>query len=110
MLVLLYLLAAFGLAFGFQNRMPFLHVWAAGEGWGRRVLAKLLDCTFCSGFWAGWLTWAASWGVHGHPIVEQGVPPEWALWARPLGGLVWAFASAGSCYVLNAALERLGDS
>jgi len=112
MIVLLYLLASFGLAFGFQNRMPVLHEWAVGGTRCRRLLAHLLVCTFCVGFWAGWLSWGLSWMVHGLPVIEQRVPlnAEWPLWVvRPLGGLVWAFVSAGVCVLLDAILLGAED-
>jgi hypothetical protein len=45
-----YLLVAYGIAFGMQHKAPFLRGKSA---W----LDRMLVCTYCTGFHAGWITW-----------------------------------------------------
>ncbi|OHD18648.1 MAG: hypothetical protein A2Y38_19445 [Spirochaetes bacterium GWB1_59_5] len=100
MIWVLYLLASFGLAFGIQNKLPFLH--------GRyNLLDSLLQCPYCLGFWTGWATWGLSWAIHGKPVLH---PVEACWWQYPLAGLIWAFASSVVCYVLYVSIVWLEDS
>ena len=80
---IVYLLAAYGLAFGFQNKATFL----------RKVplFSSLLKCIYCLGFHCGYLIFFARWGIAGGPrhvsvLVEA---------------LLWAFASSVFCYVVD---------
>ena len=45
-----YLLVAYGITFGMQHKAPFLR---GHSEW----LDKMLVCTYCTGFHAGWITW-----------------------------------------------------
>lgn len=45
-----YLFVAYGIAFGLQNKALFLR----GH---HDLIDKLLQCTYCTGFHAGWMTW-----------------------------------------------------
>jgi uncharacterized membrane protein len=45
-----YLLVAYGITFGMQHKAPFLR---GHNDW----LDKMLVCTYCTGFHAGWITW-----------------------------------------------------
>ena len=86
------LLLAYGLAFGFQNKLPFLD----GKS---NFLDALLKCTYCTGFHCGWMSWFLTWGVTGKPPVEWGVAPTLASL------LLWSFASAAACYVVDTAVR-----
>jgi hypothetical protein len=50
--LLLTLLVGYGIAFGMQNKLP--ERLYSGDG----LLARLLSCSYCSGFHAGWMAWA----------------------------------------------------
>lgn len=81
--ILLLLLAAYGICFGFQNKLPFLR--------GRHsLLDHLLDCTYCVGFHAGWIAW----------ILQEWARDDLSLlsWASIGEILSWGFASAVFCY------------
>jgi hypothetical protein len=100
MVYLVFLLAAYGLAFGVQNKVSFLH--------GKiRVLDALLRCSYCMGFWTGWVTWGLSWVTMGSPIMAPSIP------GNPLqmvtAGFIWAMASTVFCYVLDVIIVRLED-
>ena len=45
-----YLLVAYGITFGMQHKATFLR---GHNQW----LDKMLVCTYCTGFHAGWITW-----------------------------------------------------
>jgi len=45
-----YLLVAYGIAFGMQHKAPFLR-----NKWD--FVDRMLACTYCIGFHAGWITW-----------------------------------------------------
>ena len=111
----IYLLASFGLAFGIQNKLPFLH----GEHKLRKFLDKLLrgkrkyldsllQCPYCLGFWTGWMTWGLALALEGKPPLLAAVYPHW--WQYPISGVLWAFASAVICYLLYVSIVWLEDS
>ena len=85
--LLLSLLAVYGLAFFFQNKMarPKKLHW---------IIEKLLSCIYCLGFWSGLLVGMVRLAVHGSAL-------------GPLEGavdvLTFGFASAVFCYVLDTA-------
>ena len=95
-----YLLVAYGLCFGFQNKLPFLYSEAYREsGEPQRFVDKLLHCTYCTGFHTGWMAWLLAWAV-------EGKPPD-ADWQAPASVLIWALASAAFCYVMDAFVRWL---
>ena len=99
-MLLFYLLVAYGLCFGLQNKLPFLYSGGYREtGEPTRFLDKLLHCTYCTGFHTGWLTWLLAWGVEGKTPSEG--------WNIPASMVVWAFASAAFCYVMDALVRWL---
>lgn len=87
----LYLLAAYGLAFGLQNKATFLR--------GKlKFLDAMLKCTYCTGFHAGWVTYLATIPLeNAHPAPKL----------IPLIALIWAFASSAFSYSLDTAVRRL---
>lgn len=90
MMQVAFFLASYGICFGLVNKVTFL----------RRVefLDRMLDCSYCTGFHAGWIT---------------------SLIMVPLTGFAWAslilsaFASAAFCYIIDTAViyleERTAD-
>lgn len=77
------LLGAYGLCFGLQHKVPFLH--------GRSVfLDNLLRCSYCVGFHCGWVMWLLVW-------VSQGQAPATGV-GIPASILMWGLASAAWCY------------
>ena len=86
------LLLAYGLCFGLMNKVEALRKVA--------FLDKMLSCSYCTGFHAGWLTWLATRTVHGLPATVVEAAPA----------LLWAFASAATCYLLDAASQALESS
>ncbi len=96
MTILIYLMAVYGLTFGIQNKIGFLHDRNA-------FLDALLACPYCLGFWTGWLVWGASWALQGQPVLATSTDP------LPLvaSGVLWAFASTAWCYVLHVGIVWL---
>jgi len=91
MTTLLILFLWYGLAFGFQNKIPFLHdrfKW----------LDALLQCAYCAGFHAGWISYLL---VHA-PEVIQGT---YVFAALPVELATWAFAAAAWCYAIDMLLQ-----
>jgi hypothetical protein len=82
------LLLAYGLCFGLQNKVEFLRSpkWPLGGFFDR-----LLSCSYCTGFHAGWLAWALSRSVYGVPASPQ----------EALPAALWAFSSSAVCYLLD---------
>lgn len=101
-IILLLLLAAYGLCFWLQNKAVFLH---RGP-----FLNRLFECSFCVGAHCGWLTWLAGWVLVG---------PRWLVgWGLAAGSpddpkrivlclAVWVFGVAAWCYLLDTLARRL---
>lgn len=77
------LVCAYGIAFGLMNKVEFL----------RKVkfFDRMLSCSYCTGFHAGWITWAATRPAYGLDLSVKGIAPV----------LVWTFASAAFCYTVD---------
>lgn len=86
------LLLAYGLCFGLMNKVDALRSekWPLGAFFNR-----MLSCSYCTGFHAGWLAWALSRLVYGIELTPSGFAPA----------LVWAFASSAFCYVVDVASQ-----
>lgn len=90
------LLAAYALAFGLQNdKAKPLTDQLRKIGF----FDRMLSCTYCTGFHCGWVVWLATWGA-------TGVAPATDFAAVP-SILLWAFASAAWCYVVDAVVQYL---
>lgn len=99
-MLLFYMLVAYGLAFGVQNKLTFLYSEAYHlSGEPANLLDRLLHCTYCTGFHTGWMVWLLSWWVEGKPQQEG--------WGAPASLLTWAFGSAAFCYVVDAFVRWL---
>jgi hypothetical protein len=86
------LLLCYGLCFGLMNKVDVL----------RKVnfFDRMLSCSYCTGFHAGWMGWVLSRVIYGLPVSPSMPLPE-ALAATFGPAAIWAFASAGFCYVVD---------
>jgi hypothetical protein len=89
-----WLLCAYGICFYLMNKAPWLH--------GRsEVSDKLLNCSFCIGFHAGWITWL---------FYKLGVDSSFPFsLSQLLLGVCYGFKSAAFCYVIDS-LAQLSES
>lgn len=86
------LLFAYGLCFGLQNKVEVLRKVAFFD--------KMLSCSYCTGFHAGWIAWGLTRLVHGFDLSVPGIAPV----------IAWAFASSAFCFLVDAtsqAVERV---
>lgn len=90
MMWILYLLTAYGLCFGFQNKVTILHGVSD-------FLDAMFACTYCTGFWCGWIAWGGMVATGGQPL----------SWTTPLSGLMFAFASAAFCYFFDTVIQHM---
>jgi hypothetical protein len=97
-MLLFYLFVAYGLCFGFQNKLPFLYSDEYLETqMPDRFTDSLLHCTYCTGFHTGWMTWFLLWAVSGEPYGHE--------WGAIPAAITFAFASAGFCYAVDALVK-----
>ena len=92
-----YLLLAYGLTFGMQNKLPFLRGKLA-------LLDSLLKCTYCLGFHAGWMAWLLS-VVAEHPSL--GTDTASVVQRVALSVVFWGLSSAVFSYGVDTAIQRL---
>ena len=86
---LLILLCAYSVCFGLQHKVPFLHRVA--------FLTKMLSCTYCTGFHAGYLTYFI------FKICEYIQNGSLAIECSEV--FVYSFASAIFCYVVDVVVQ-----
>jgi hypothetical protein len=86
------LLFAYGLCFGLQNKVEALRSpkWRLGA-----FFERMLSCSYCTGFHAGWLAWAISRLYYGVELSPASLAPA----------VAWAFASAAFCFVIDVASQ-----
>ena len=102
-MTLLYLLLAYALCFGIQNKLPFLYSSDYREtGVATRPTDRLLHCTYCTGFHCGWVAWLIAWWVEGK--LPDAIVSGWAV---PASILIWTFTSAAFCYIADALVRWL---
>lgn len=88
------LVAAFGVTFGLQHKCPWL--------WGKSdFLDKMLSCTYCTGFHAGWISWVLF--VLGKAFIDS----SWLTKVSWTDGILFAFASAAFSYFADTATRWL---
>tara|TARA_A100001015_G_C14952702_1_gene697407 strand:- start:995 stop:1339 length:345 start_codon:yes stop_codon:yes gene_type:complete len=87
-----YLIAAYGITFGMQNKALFLRD-------KHSFLDAMLHCTYCTGFHAGWLTWLI-WKIDS--VINGSV---WGF--ELLGMLLFAMASSGFSYFIDTAVRLM---
>lgn len=81
------LLAAAGITFGLQHKIPFIHKKFS-------LLDSMLKCTYCTGFHAGWVSYILA------------VAPQ----VNPQEALLYAFASAIFSYALDESVKFLEEA
>ena len=81
------LLAAAGITFGIQHKLPFLHKKLD-------ILDSMLKCTYCSGFHGGWIAYL---------IFSLPSP-------NPQEALLFSFASAIFAYALDETIKYLEEA
>jgi len=99
MIYVILMLAAWGLCFGFQHKVPMLH----GKS---KFIDSMLACTFCTGFHTGyivWLLWMGSkmeiattgvFEIHLGMLLGQSIKIL-------CEGAIYAFASGAFCYMAD---------
>lgn len=88
---LMLLVFAFAVCFGIQHKVPFLH--------GKfDLLDKMLECTYCTGFHAGWIVWVMTWGA------SASVPADTFL-LNFYSVISWSFISSIFCYCADTLLK-----
>lgn len=86
----LFVLLGYGIAFGLQNKADFLQ--------GKHpFLDRLLACTYCTGFHAGWIAWIL---LH---LNAKGLAS--LEWGSIFSALSHALASAAFSYALDTAVR-----
>lgn len=88
-MLVFWLLVAYAVCFGIQHKTPFLQERFI-------LLDRLLVCTYCTGFHAGWITRLLAWQA-------MPLPKDYPALAAEL--ITWALASAAFCYVVDAAVK-----
>lgn len=92
---LTYLLFAYGITFGIQNKAPFLR--------GKvDLLDALVKCTYCVGFHAGWMAWIFYWTVENPSL---GVGDLVIARNIVLSVLTWGLSSAAFSYGIDTAIR-----
>ena len=90
---LMYLVLAYGVTFGIQNKATFLR--------GKLpLLDRLIKCTYCTGFHAGWMTWLLAWALEGRT-------PTAGLVSISASVVGWGLASAAFSYGVDTAIRWL---
>ena len=84
---LLLLLAAAGITFGLQHKIPFLHKKFS-------IIDSMLKCTYCTGFHGGWIAYIIAYA------------PQF----KPQDALLYAFASAIFSYALDESVKYLEEA
>ena len=86
-MTLITLLAAAGITFGLQHKVPFIHKRF-------KWLDSMLKCTFCTGFHGGWIAYLLS--VTGMPDLRS--------------ALLFAFGSAIFSYALDELVKYFEEA
>ncbi len=89
---LFYLIVAYGVTFGIQNKATFLRN-------KHEFLDNLLHCTYCTGFHAGWMTWML-WKIDS--VINGSV---WGF--ELIGMLLFALGSSAFSYFIDTAVRLM---
>lgn len=87
----------YGVAFGFQHKLPAMWSGSLTKVFSKDFISLLLKCTYCIGFHAGWIVYLM--------CVFSGK-------ALPAVGefLVYAFAGAAFSYSADAYVQKLEEA
>lgn len=87
---LLDLILCYGICFGAMNKIDFM----------RKIgfFDRMLSCSYCTGFHAGWIGWAVSRLYY--PLEDS--------FSYVATALLWAFASSAFCYFVDV-LAQLAE-
>lgn len=88
--MILILISAYGICFALQHKLKFLH---GKVDW----IDKMFECTFCTGFHAGWISY-----VLFHIDTPQQIDLNKLL--------LFAFASSAFCYALDEFIKSIERS
>ena len=90
----IHLLAAYGLCLSLMLGKIPLPQLLVRIPWVGGFFERMFQCPLCTGFHCGWVVWLMEAARHGE---------------YPSGGvadaILWAFASAGFCYIIDAAVQ-----
>jgi hypothetical protein len=81
------LICAYGICFGLVNKVEFLRKI--------KFFDRMLNCSYCTGFHAGWIVWAA------RHLADCVQPTPTSIFSA----LCWAFTSAAFCYAADSVLQ-----
>lgn len=94
---ILLLFAMYGVAFGFQNKLPTMWEGSLLKVFSKDFVGSLLKCTYCIGFHAGWIVYLM------YIFSGKGSPA--------LGDLfIYAFAGASFSYTLDTYVQKLEEA
>ncbi len=82
----------YGLCFGFQNKLPFLHD-------KYDFLDSLLGCSYCVGFHSGWISWIILY-------LSNGCPEMGAL-EIVFSLVTFGFVSSAVCYTIDSTVQLI---
>jgi hypothetical protein len=102
MTTLILFMASYGLCFWLQNKATWFHEWS-------EVTDGMLECSFCTGFHCGWVTWLSGWVLMGSPWVGSWNATNPEPGAVVTAVLVWSFCVGAWCYLLDT-LARAWES
>lgn len=93
------LLAAYGICFGIQNKVPWLRSI-------HPFIESMVKCTYCLGTHCGWIMWLLTWAATGHQpsVISDGLDPDGVM-AIVFTIYVWSMVSATFCYALDAIVQ-----
>jgi hypothetical protein len=85
--IFMLLLGAYGLCFGFQNKATFLHN-------KNPFFDSMFQCSYCTGFHCGWITWISD-------ILVKGELSFITIHQMT----IFAFASAAFCFGMDEIIQ-----
>ena len=94
---ILLLFAMYGVAFGFQNKLPTLWQGSLTKVFSKDFVSQLLKCTYCIGFHSGWMVYLL------YVFSGKGSPAIGEL-------LIYAFAGAAFSYSVDTYVQKLEES
>ena len=87
--LILFVLCTYGICFGFIQKCEVIYSKSS-------YLTKMSECEYCTGFWAGLLSW-----------LLINIPYIKLSWAIISIGLSHAFAGAALCYMIDTVFRKI---